>query len=405
MNVLILTHTFPKHPDDTTAAFMHPLVLGLKAMGDNVTVLTPFHPDLKPLSFPYNIVSYKYIWPDRFHVLGYSQTLRHGTHFRISSWILAPLLLIRGMIALLALTKKEKFDIVCAHWIVPNGIIAALVCTIRNIPFTITLPGSDVYVAQKNRLFSLLTRMAAQRAVIVCADSPQYLKELTKIHARPKKQMVIPYPVDLSTIYPSTDTTVLREKLSISADAQILVSVGRLIEKKGFLYAIRALPKILKRFPKVKFVIVGDGDMKAHLEREAVKLHVRQVVYFAGNIQREQIREYYSMADVIVVPSIKDSEGNIDDRPVALIEAMACSRAVVVSRLPGNAVTIEDGKSGILVPPKNSKAVARAVIKILKSRQLQHQLGREARRRVETKFSHVIIGKEYSKLFHSLLSH
>lgn len=403
MNVCILTHTFPKYPEDTTAAFMHPLVTGIQRAGNSVTVLTPYHHELKTKRFPYPIRTYRYIWPDNLHVLGYSQTLRHGTHLRISSWLLAPLLLIQGIIALLALTKKEKYDIVCAHWIVPNGIIAAVSCAIRKIPFTITLPGSDVYVAQKNALFAFLTRWAAERAAIVCADSPQYLKELTNIHAKPKKQTVIPYPVDLSTVFPSTQTIKLRKKLAISTQAHILVSVGRLIEKKGFQYVIRALPEIRKKFPTVTYVIVGDGDMREFLEREAVRLNVRQAIYFVGNIIRKEIHEYYSLADIIIVPSIKDREGNIDDRPVALIEAMACERAVIATGFPGNSLTIDQGISGILIPQKDTRAIATAVLRLLMDTEMRKRLGKSARKQVREKFQLSVIGRQYSQLFQKIV--
>lgn len=383
---------------------MHPLVLGMKAAGDDVTVLTPFHPDLDVPRFPYPIITYKYIWPDRLHVLGYSQTLRRGTHLRISSWLLAPLLLIQGVIALFRLTKNQKFDLISAHWIVPNGIIAAVVCAIRNIPFTVSLPGSDVYVAQKNALFSAVTRWAAERAAMVFADSPLYLQELEKTGAQVTQREVISYPVDISIIQPVKNTLSMRKRFGLAADARILVSVGRLIEKKGFRYAIQALPAIVKKFPKARYIIVGDGDMRYALKKEAVKAGVKEYVCFVGNVSRHDISAYYSLADVILVPSIKDHEGNIDDRPVVLLEAMTCGKAVVVSRLPGNAITVEHGKSGILVPPKKPEAIVNAVINILSSGQTQRGLGKEARRRVVEKFRHTTIGRQYHNFFSKIVT-
>ncbi len=399
MNICLLTHTFPKYPDDTTAAFMHPLVLGMKAAGDNVTVLTPFHPELRPSSFPYPVVAYKYIWPDSLHMLGYSQTLRGGMHLRIVSYLLAPFLVIAGIMALTRLTKRRKFDVVSVHWVIPNGVIASVVCKLRHIPFMVTLPGSDVYIAQQNTFFSRITRWAVQDAARVCADSPQYLRELKKIGAQMQKPIVMPYPVDVSVIRMRSSTRSVKKALSITQDAPIIVSVGRLIEKKGFHYVIHALPQILRKFPKTRYIIVGDGDMRDTLEKEAIKAGVIDHIHFVGNITRQDIGGFYSLADVIVVPSIKDREGNIDDRPVALIEAMACGRAVVVSKLPGNANTVEHGKSGILVPPKDPQAIAGAVISLLESRRSRNRLGRQARRVVAQRFRHTVIGRAYHDLF------
>lgn len=382
---------------------MHPLALGLQKAGDDVTVLTPYHPELDTSRFPYRIISYAYIWPKQFHVLGYSQTLHHGMRLGISSYILAPFMIISGILALLHLTKKDGFDMVSAHWIIPNGIIAAVVCAIRRIPFCVTLPGSDVYIAQKNRLFSAVTRWASQRAAFICADSPQYITELKKTGARVPNRKIIPYPVDVAAIQTKKGVSDIRRKLGIAPDAGILVSVGRLIEKKGFQYAIRGLPAILQKYPKTVYVIVGSGDMEAELKKEAEISGVSASVLFVGNVLRRQISAYYSLADVVLVPSVQDHEGNIDDRPVALLEAMACGRAVVVSRLPGNAMTIEHGKSGLLIPQKNPNAIARATITVLRSRSLRLRLGREAKKSVEEKFRHTVIGRQYHNIFQDIV--
>lgn len=403
MKILILTHTFPKYPSDSTAAFMHPLVIGLKAAGDEVTVLTPFHRELRPEAFSYPIITYKYIWPARFHVLGYSQTLHHGTHFRLSTWLLSPLLMFFCLIALWRLTRNHAYDIVSVHWIVPNGIIAALVCGFRKIPFTITLPGSDVYVAQKFIFFKIATRWAAQRASAVYSDSPQYFKELATTGATLKRRAIIPYPVDFSMIGTSGNWRKLRKKLGLDDRASIIVSVGRLIEKKGIHYMIRALPRVIKKIPNVHYIIVGDGDWRSQLEAEVDILHLRDRVHFVGNISRGEISNYYHLADVFVAPSIRDSRGNIDDRPVVIIEAMACARAVVATRFPGNALTIKNGITGILVPAKNTRAIQEAVVEFLRSPALRNRLGKQARQRVYQMFRHTVIGERYHTLFRTII--
>ena len=403
MKILILTHTFPKYPRDSTAAFMHPLVMGLMAAGDDVTVLTPFHRELTPGAFPYPIVTYKYIWPEKFHVLGYSQTLHHGTHFRLSTWLLSPMIIFFCFIALLRLTRNHAYDIVSVHWIVPNGIIAALVLALRKIPFTVTLPGSDVYVAQKFTFFKIAAHWAAERASAVYSDSPQYFKELATTGASLKRKAIIPYPVDFSQMGNSNYLRGLRKKLGLDARARIVVSVGRLVEKKGIHYMIRALPQVLRKIPNTHYVIVGDGDWRDHLEAEIDASRVRDHVHFVGNISRDEIGKYYRLADVFVAPSIRDSRGNIDDRPVAIIEAMARSRAVVATRFPGNALTIDD-QTGILVPQKKSAALASSVVKLLKLPTLRNRLGRNARRKVYKTFRHTVIGERYHTLFCGILA-
>src|SRR3989344_7504208 len=113
MNVCILTHTFPKTPNDTTAAFLHALVGGLNISGIRPVVLTPFHKSLRADKFPYKVIPYRYIWPDFLHILGYGSTFTRGTDLPFVTYLLVPFLLLFGVIQLLNLVRKEKVNIIC----------------------------------------------------------------------------------------------------------------------------------------------------------------------------------------------------------------------------------------------------------------------------------------------------
>lgn len=404
MKICIVTHTFPKHLNDTTAAFMHPLVLGIASMGNEVVVLTPYHRELRTSDFPYKIVTYKYIWPDFLHVLGYSQTLKEGTIFRFYTYLLAPLLYFFGFFALLRILVKEKFDIISTHWILPNGFIAYLVSKFIKIPYTVSLAGSDVYVANKNFLFSFMARICAKKASAICADSPRYADELRRTGFSVNKVNIINYPVDTSKVKVSPqDVQNLRKKLELPKDAIILLAVGRLIYKKGFEYLLKALPTLVRKKGNIILLIVGDGDLRHRLEELTLKLGLKNHVRFVGSVQRGEIFSYYNLADVFVMPSIEDDYGNIDDRPVALLEALACGKAVVATNFPGNALSIKNSVSGFLVPQKDVKSLEFAITDLIESKRLRVRMGHKASQLANKNFGIKTIGEKYNAIFRSIV--
>lgn len=403
MKICIVTHTFPKTPNDTTAAFMHPLVLGLTSMGNEVAVLTPYHIELKTSNFPYKIVTYKYIWPNFFHRLGYSQTLSEGTSFKLETYILAPFLYFFGFLALLRLLKREKFDIISSHWILPNGFISYLVTRFIRIPYTITLAGSDVYVANKNIFFSFMAKLAAQGAKIVFADSPTYVDQLKKTGAIVKNYSIVPYPVDTSVLKINPNGILaLKKDLNLKKENIVLLAVGRLIYKKGFQYLLEAFSKVTKKYKEAVLIIIGEGDLGSELKKLAKILHIESFTKFVGNVKRDKIVTFYNLADIFIMPSVVDQNGNTDDRPVALLEAIACGKPVVATNFPGNALSIKEGESGFLVPQKNIKSLGYAISRLIESKELRISMSREASKIANKNFGIKTIGEKYNIAFKNL---
>lgn len=404
MKICVLTHTFPKSRQDTTAFFMHPLVLGLIGVGNEVVVLTPYHTELEVKDFPYKIVSYKYIWPSFLHRLGYSRTLQAGAKLKLETYFLSPFLYFFGILALLRLCRKEKFHLVSSHWILPNGFIAFMASKLLKIPYTVTLPGSDVYVAKKNKLFSKMAVLAANSASAVLADSPGFLDDLLKLGAKIEKKEIIPYPVEVDKLKPiSYGQEKLRRALKLKKEEIIIMGVARLIYKKGFSYLLKAAAPILTENKKIKLIIIGDGDLREELKSLAKKLKIEKETIFIHRVKREEMIDYYNLAGIFVASSIEDKEGNRDDSPVSLFEAMACGKAVVASNFPGIALVVEDGVNGILVPQKDVKRIREALEKLLTSPLLREKMGKESRRIAKLKLSSKKIGGQYARLFQQIV--
>lgn len=399
MRICLLTHTFPRFLGDTAAPFMGELAEALAKTDNEIIILTPFDEKFNfAVKRPYKIITYKYIWPTSLHLLGYSRTLQGDRKLRLPTYFLSPLMFIFGFIALLRLVWREKVDVISAHWIIPNGFIAALVSKITKTPYTVTIPGSDIYLGGKNWLFRELVGFAASNARVVISDSAHYLEALNNLGFDPKNTAVIRYGVNTSKFKTIKKDQSILKKFNFKVNSPMLLAVGRLVAKKGFIYLIKALPKILSQIPEAMLVIVGDGDQKRELISLITKLDLEKQVIFAGTVPHDQLIKYYNLADVFIMPSIRDESGNIDASPVAMMEAIACGSLVVATSFAGNDGLIKEGETGYLVEEKNSNQIAQRVIDLL-GKKNNNKLRSEIRRIAEENFSTAKVAQKYLEIF------
>ena len=160
-----------------------------------------------------------------------------------------------------------------------------------------------------------------------------------------------------------------------------ILYVGRLSKEKGAEYLLNAIPLILKKQPKVRCDIVGDGPEKENLEQLVKKLDLSKNVKFLGKIAYEKIEECYRRSTVVIIPSICPETFSLVG-----VEAMSVGRAVVGTNIGAIPEWLEDGRTGFLVEPKNSKDIANKIIKLFENQKLLKMMGERAHIKVE-KFS------------------
>lgn len=348
MNIIVVAQTFPLNPKDGTAHFMYDFCVGLTHAGAKVTVLVPFHPKLRPSSFgPLRVIPFRYTFPESLHLLGYGRTLVNNQSFR---WYV-PLLIIPyvlcATLALLRLTKTQKPDIISSHWVLPNGLITAIGCSLTRTPFTISLPGTDVYVARINPLYRLLAQYALDRASVVITNSALLLRDLGI------KGHIIPYGV---------------------------------------------VPNTGKRIQNVSPIVAAAGR-KAVNKNFQLLLAIDPSTEIISGLSIDAFRQKLLSVDIFVAPSIRDEQGNLDDGNVVVLEAMAAGCAVIASDLPGYRYIIKHNENGLLVPVKNRKALTLAIQKLKRSPTLRTRLGQNARRTIQSQLSHHHIALRYLSLF------
>lgn len=202
--------------------------------------------------------------------------------------------------------------------------------------------------------------------------------------------------VDIERFVPLPRSRRVAERLGLAEEDFVVMSVGRLVGWKGYRYGIRGVS--MHRDPRVKYVIVGDGDHREELEEESRTLGVGERVLFTGSIPFREMTEYYSVADVVLFPTIGDD----DAFPNTLCEAMACGKPVVGTRKGGIPEGIEEGRTGFVVPPKDAESIAAAFGPLLRDPELREFMGRSARERAVEHFSWDAIVKCLETIFHEL---
>lgn len=270
--------------------------------------------------------------------------------------------------------KSFGLDVLHAHF---NGIAshtAMLMSKRLNIPFTFTTHAVDIF--QNVNVSALRNRMEkAKSTITISYYNREYLHNLTGIE---REKIAVVRACPRLDRLPDRETN--REEISV-------LSIGRLVEKKGLKYAILAIKDVIKKNPKVKYKIIGSGPLENPLRKLVASLDLENNVIFFGTRDDYFLTDELRKASVFVLPCIRAQNGDMDGIPVSLMEAMCLGTPVVSTRISGIPELVGDGREGILVEPEDSKSLSDALKTLLASRILRLKMGEAGRKKIEEKFN------------------
>jgi glycosyltransferase involved in cell wall biosynthesis len=320
------------------------------------------------------------------NIWGYAQSLLSDTHIKRRALAAAPFALAASTLAMFrALAAAQRagtpFDLVQAHWVLPNGPPAALAARAYRTPLVISLHGSDIYLSERNRAMASVAGGAFRSAAAVTACSTDLRDRGVRLGARPATSTVIPYGVNIQEFRPDEDArATVRAELALADGTPLVMGLGRLVAKKGFGVLLDAWPLVLAQAPLATLCIVGYGDLRSYLEQQARQMGIGERVRFPGQLERRRAAAYLAAADVFALPIVRDG---VDGLPNVLLEAMGSGRPVVASRVAGVPDVIDEGIHGLIVPERDPAALAAAILRLITDRPFAEKLGRAARARVE----------------------
>jgi glycosyltransferase involved in cell wall biosynthesis len=394
MHIGVLTHNYPRFPGDFSGTFVEALCQELAAQGQRMTVWAPFDPAYRrALDGPVRLRLYRYAWPDRLHRLGYMRTMHSDLALRLEAYLLSPALFTAGVAAVARWARRERPDVLHAHWVLPNGFIGAVASRRLHIPLAISIPGSDARVAGQNPLFRGMARFAFRQAALLTANSAELRDAVVTLGADPGKFDLIIYGTDPNAFRPElTGVAALRARLAIPDRATVLLAVGRMVPKKGFDVLLQAMARPPLRERSVVAVMVGEGDELTAWQRLAEELGIADRVRWAGTVPKGEIGRCYNLADVLVMPSVSRPADGLN---VCVLDAMSCARPVVGSNVAGNPLAIVDGVTGFVVPEQDADALAQALARLVDDPDLRARMGAAGRARIESELGWPHLARRY----------
>ncbi|MFY4814166.1 glycosyltransferase [Haloarcula sp. AONF1] len=269
------------------------------------------------------------------------------------------------------LDRQDHVDVVHAHFASPERVGVAMAAKERNIPCSVTTHAYELFSPKKERHLARVLNSYDQ-VIAPCQYNNEYISESLAVNC---DVSVVPATASVDKFEPSD-----------SYEAGRLLTVARLVEKKGHEYAIDAVTELVSAGYNIDYHIVGTGDREASLKDQVTQRGIEDHVEFLGNVSDEKLQTELHEAELFILPCVIASNGDRDATPVALKEAMATQTACISTTLAGIPEIITDGEDGRLVEPNNSTALMNAIAELLDDSKKRDALAKSGRQTVQTQF-------------------
>lgn len=297
------------------------------------------------------------------------------------------------------IVRKEKIKRIIVAQVLPGGTIAYIIKKLLGIPYIVSFHGLDITVGQQHPRHRHLLHRIIRHAESFIVNSEFTQHELEKVPGVTGKSITLVYPC------PNVHTRGFERRVCNRATIcskvfghRVLLTVGRLIERKGQDMVLRALPQVLQQCPDVLYVVVGRGADSCRLHTLVDSLGLQKSVLFYQDLLDEDLPCLYERSDVFVMPARQLSNGDVEGFGIVYLEANAFGKPVVAGRSGGVIEAVEDGQTGLVVDPMDVDAIAAAIIKLLANPEQSRSLGEQGRKRVLERFTWQAQGKILAKV-------
>lgn len=311
------------------------------------------------------------------------QLKKEGIKYRCLPWLrreINPFCDVLALIKLANILKKENIHILHTHSS-KTGFLGRAAASIVKLQIKIhTVQGFAFHEFSNKitiKLFSALERFAGLLSdKIIIVNQKDYDFAISKKIISREKMLLLPNGIELNG---KLDTGYsLKKELGYDDKIKIIGSVGRLWKQKAPQYLIRAVPDVIQKHPEARFVLTGDGPLEDELKKLAASLGVENYVHFLG--WRQDARKILADYDIFVQTSLWEGLS------ISILEAMAAQKQIVVSDIKGNNELIKNEVTGLLFPPKDSKALAQKIIFLLDHPEQARKMAENARKEVAEKY-------------------
>jgi glycosyltransferase involved in cell wall biosynthesis len=386
--VLVLASTYPRWANDHEPGFVHELCRRLTTTF-NVIAIVPDAPGADPSGVldDVEVVRYRYA-PRSLQTLvndgGIASNLRRTPW----KWMLVPGFVFMQYVSVRRLLRTRNIEAIHAHWLISPGIVARAVSR-RGIPYLVTSHGGDLFGFRQPLLIAVKRWVAKSAAAMTVVSSAMH-EEVLRLQLPVKRLETIPMGVDFTRRFAST--------AQIERSKSELLFVGRLVEKKGLVYLLDAMPLIVRSRPDVVLRIVGFGPERDALRQRVKDLAMQDHVVFAGAMEQNALPDIYRRAAVFVAPFVRDVSGDQEGLPVALMEAISTGCPFVVGDVAGLDDLLGNSAAAYRIDPRDPAAIAASVLHCLAHPGAAAVVAEKVRETARKRVDWSVIAKRYELL-------
>jgi len=291
--------------------------------------------------------------------------------------------------------QQGKCDLIHAHTVLVDGQVAARLAVMLNVPFVVTIHGSDLNVhAAQNRGQSVKIAAVLEHAGAVMTVGKALADKATAMVSDPAKVVVAPNGTHLDQVV-STPDTELADQFS---GRFVVAAVGSLVPTKGYDLLLSAAAGVRNAIPNLAVVIAGDGVERARLETMVRELGLSDCVYFLGQLPRSEVFRYLSIADVFALPSWSEGFG------IVYLEALAHGLPVIACQGQGPNDFVEHGIHGFLVEPGTVQPVIDALVYLYQYPEVAVAMGQAGRERVMSTYTWTKNAEQVCDIYRQVLA-
>ena len=293
---------------------------------------------------------------------------------------------------LVRIVKDRKVSLLVTHGYKPN-LLGRIATWIAGIP-TIAVSRGWTYESHLVRFYEFLDRIFLRLADAVVAVSEGQRQKILACGVRPDKVRVIHNAIDLAA-YPGPAEKSVRAELGIPRDAILVATAGRLSPEKNHLGLVEAARRVIEKMPDVHFVVFGDGFLRPKLEKTVADAGIGHRFFLPGF--RSDVRSLLHEIDIFALPS------HTEGLPNVVLEAFACRKPVVATRVGGTPEVVQHGKNGFLVPARDMSQFASAVLDLVSEPDLRQKMGENGYEHVFTAFGYLGQTDAYTDIYSELI--
>jgi glycosyltransferase involved in cell wall biosynthesis len=393
MKIGVITSVYPEFKGDPHGIFVHRLMREISKNGHDVYIIAPYSGgETDYILEGVNVEKFNYFYPKRFQKLcgrsGMIDNVKEGifVKFQLLTFLLFNIIY--------SCSKLNRMDIVHVHWPIPNGLGALFLKYIYKIPYINTIYGEEIYLSKRYHTMSIIKLFVNNSSKTIMISNGT-LKASINEGLKKENLEIIPFGVDTAFFRPIN--TEKNENIF-----QIL-SIGYLIERKGFDYLIKAVKEVSKSHSNVRLKIVGSGPLETQIKNLIKEQQLESKIQILSNVTDEKLLETYNSSDLFVLPSIVDSQGNTEGLGVVLLEAMACKLPVIASNIGGIPDIVHDNITGRLVQQKDILGLSNAITELIEDENLRKRLAFNGYEMVKGHFSWKQIAKEYIEIYKEIV--